>query len=179
VWTIHCDGAWCHAGAGAAAIITSHTGVKYRYAARVSFALESNRCTNNIAEYEVVILGLRKLRALGVTTCIVRTDSKVVTDQVEKEYSAKDPTLMQYLTAICNLERQFKGFTLQHVDCAKNEEVDALAKATAKGEALPSDVFYHVIATPVVRNPEGLKITQDTEGHRIVNLVMAEDWRAQ
>jgi hypothetical protein len=30
VWTIHCDGAWCHAGAGAAAIITSPTSVKHR-----------------------------------------------------------------------------------------------------------------------------------------------------
>jgi hypothetical protein len=58
VWTIHCDGAWCHAGAGAAAVITSPAGVKHRYAARLSFALESDRCTNNIAEYEVVILGL-------------------------------------------------------------------------------------------------------------------------
>jgi hypothetical protein len=29
VWTIHCDGAWCHTGAGAAAIITSPTGVKH------------------------------------------------------------------------------------------------------------------------------------------------------
>jgi ribonuclease HI len=78
VWTIHCDGAWCHVGAGAAAIITSPAGVKYRHAARLSFALESNRCTNNIVEYEAVILGLRKLRALGVTTCMIRTDSKVV-----------------------------------------------------------------------------------------------------
>jgi hypothetical protein len=78
VWTIHCDGAWCHAGAGAAAIITSPTGVKHRYAVRLSFALESDRCTNNIAKYEVVILGLRKLKALGVTTCIIKTDSKVV-----------------------------------------------------------------------------------------------------
>jgi hypothetical protein len=58
VWTIHCDGAWCHAGAGATAIITSPAGVKYRYVARLSFALESNKCTNNMAEYEAVILGL-------------------------------------------------------------------------------------------------------------------------
>jgi ribonuclease HI len=82
VWAIHCDGAWCHAGAGAAAIITSPTGVKHIYATRLSFALESDRCTNNIAEYEAVILGLRKLRALGVTTCIIKTDSKVVAAQV-------------------------------------------------------------------------------------------------
>jgi ribonuclease HI len=178
VWTIHCNGAWCHVEAGVVAIITSPTGVKYRYATRLSFALESDRCTNNIADYEAVILGLHKLRALGVTTCIIRTDSKVFSGQVEMEYSAKGPARMQYLTVIHSLERQFKGFTLQHVDRAKNEEADALAKAAAKGEALPSDVFYHVIGTPAVCNPEGLQITQDTEGHRIVNLIMAEDWRA-
>jgi hypothetical protein len=85
---------------------------------------------------------------------------------------------MQYLTAVCGLEKQFKGFTLQHVERNKNEEANALAKATAKGEALPSDVFYHVIGTPAVRNPEGLQITQDADGHRIVNLIMAKDWRA-
>jgi hypothetical protein len=140
--------------------------------------LESDRCTNNIAEYEAVILGLRKLRVLGVTTCIIRTDSKVVVGQVEKDYAVKDPTLMQYLAAIRSLERQFKGFTLQHVDRAKNEEADVLAKAAARGEALPSDVFYHVIGTPAVRSPEGLQITNDSKGHRIVNLIMTEDWRA-
>jgi hypothetical protein len=42
VWTIHCDGAWFHAWAGAAAVITSPMGVKHRYAARLSFALESD-----------------------------------------------------------------------------------------------------------------------------------------
>jgi hypothetical protein len=94
VWTIHCDGAWCHTGAGAAMIITSPTGVKHRYAARLSFALESDRCTNNIAEYEAVILGLRKLRALDLTTCIIKTDSKVIAGQIEKEYSSKEPVLM-------------------------------------------------------------------------------------
>jgi hypothetical protein len=77
-----------------------------------------------------------------------------------------------------SLERQFKGFTLQHVNRAKNEEANALAKATAKGEVLPFDVFYHVVSTPAVRNPEGLQITQDAKGHRIVNLIMTEDWRA-
>jgi ribonuclease HI len=137
VWTIHCDGAWCHAGAGATAIITSPTGVKHRYAACLSFSLESDRCTNNIAEYEAVILGLRKLKALGVTTYIIKTESKVVAGQIEKDYSAKDPALLQYLTAVRSLEKQFKGFTLQHVDHARNEEVDALAKAAARGEPCP------------------------------------------
>jgi hypothetical protein len=65
IWTIHCDGAWYHVGVGAAAIITSPAGIKYRYVACLSFALESDKCTNNKAEYKTVILGLRKLRALG------------------------------------------------------------------------------------------------------------------
>jgi hypothetical protein len=109
IWTIHCDGAWCHARAGAATIITSPTGVKYRYVVRLTFALESDRCTNNKVEYEAVILGLRKLRVLGVTTCIIRTNSKVVVGQIEKEYSAKEPMLMQYFSAVRGLEKQFKG----------------------------------------------------------------------
>jgi hypothetical protein len=66
---------------------------------------------------------------------------------------------MQYLSAIRSLDRQFKGFTLQHVDRNKNEEGDVLAKAAAKGEALPSDVFYHVSGTQAICNPEGLQIS--------------------
>jgi ribonuclease HI len=36
------------------------------------------------------LLGLRKLRALGVQHCIVKTDSKVVGSQIEKECIARD-----------------------------------------------------------------------------------------
>jgi ribonuclease HI len=138
-------------------------GLKYRYVAHLSFALESDKCTNNIVEYEAVILGLRKVWALGVTTCIIKTDSKVVADQIEKDYSTKELVLMQYLAAIQSLEKQFKGFTLQHIEKNKNEEADTLAKATAKGEPLPSDVFYYIVSTRAVRNPEGLQITQDAD----------------
>jgi hypothetical protein len=38
-----------------------------------------------------------------------------------------------------------------------------LAKAAVRGEALPSDVFYHVIGTPAVCSLEGLQITNDSE----------------
>ena len=50
-WIIYCDGAWGFAGAGAATIITSPSGVKMRYVARLEF-----QCTNNIAEYEAILL---------------------------------------------------------------------------------------------------------------------------
>jgi hypothetical protein len=61
---------------------------------------------------------------------------------------------------------------------SKNEETNLLAKATTKGDPMPSNVFFHTIGTPVVRNPEGLKITKDLEGQIIVNLITTEDWRA-
>ena len=52
-WVIYSDGSWGFAGAGAAAIITSPSRVKMRYDARLEF-----QCTNNIAKYEAVLLGL-------------------------------------------------------------------------------------------------------------------------
>ena len=57
---------------------------------------------------------------------------------------------MQYLADVRSLEKQFKGFTLQHVERNKNEEADTLTKVATKGEALPSNVFYHIIGTPAV-----------------------------
>jgi hypothetical protein len=113
-----------------------------------------------------------------VTTCIVKTDSKVIAGQIEKDYSTKEPVLLSYLAAIRSLEKQFKVFTSQHIKRNKNEEADTLAKAAAKCEPLPSDVFFHIVGTPAVRNLEGLQITQDAHGHRRVNLIMTEDWWA-
>jgi ribonuclease HI len=64
---------------------TAPSRAKYRYAARLSFALETDKCTNNIVEYEVVILGLQELRALMVKTCIVKIASRIVIGQIEKD----------------------------------------------------------------------------------------------
>jgi hypothetical protein len=41
-----------------------------------------------------------------------------------------------------SLEKQFKGFTLQHKEISRNEEADMLAKPAARGNPLPSDVFF-------------------------------------
>jgi hypothetical protein len=77
-WIVYCDGAWGSAGAGVAAILVLPSGIKLRYAARLQFHSEADKCTNNIAAYEAILLGLHKLRAIGVQTCPLRTDSKVV-----------------------------------------------------------------------------------------------------
>jgi hypothetical protein len=69
-WTIFCDGSWGTFGAGAVAILISPSKFKTCYAARLEF-----NCTNNIAEYEVGLLGLRKLRAMGIRRAVLKSDS--------------------------------------------------------------------------------------------------------
>jgi ribonuclease HI len=49
--------------------------------------------TNNIAEYEAILLGLQKFGAIGVQTCVLRMDSKVVSEKIEEECIAREPTL--------------------------------------------------------------------------------------
>jgi hypothetical protein len=77
-WLVYCDGAWGSTEAATAAILTSPYGIKLRYAARLQFTGKIDKCTDNIIEYEAILLGLWKLRAIGVQTCMLRTDSKVV-----------------------------------------------------------------------------------------------------
>jgi ribonuclease HI len=63
-------------------VLNAHLGLRSKYAARLAF-----KATNNIAEYEGLILGLNKAKALGVKTILVKTDSQVVAGQVKKEYT--------------------------------------------------------------------------------------------
>jgi ribonuclease HI len=53
-------------GAGAATILISPSRIKLRYAVRLQLNNEADKCTNNIAEYEAILLGIHKLRAIKV-----------------------------------------------------------------------------------------------------------------
>jgi ribonuclease HI len=64
-------------------VVTSPAGVVIRYAAQLIFA-NNEHSTNNTTEYEALLLALRKMKALGQQTFIIRTDSKVIQEHVEK-----------------------------------------------------------------------------------------------
>jgi ribonuclease HI len=140
-WLVDCNGAWGAIGIGAAAILISPSGIKLCYAARLQFNNEADKCTNKIAEYEAILLGLCKLRAIEVQRCTHRTDSKVVTRQMKREWIAREPTLEIYLTLIRRMENHFKGFTMEYIKRSKNTEADELAKAAARKTPLPADIF--------------------------------------
>ena len=165
-WIVHCDGAWCNDGAGIAAIIESPSGAKTRYAARLSFR-NIDSSTNNTIEYESLLLGLRKMKALGQQNFIVKSDSKVVRDHVEKDSEARKPELIEYLDAVRAMEKYFKGFDIVHIPRSMNGEADKLAKAAARKEQLPSDVFFKEIIEPSVKSKK----------EKQVSVISAEDWR--
>jgi ribonuclease HI len=83
-WLIYCDRAWGNFRVGAATVLISPSGIKLRYAARLQFTNKADKCTNNITEYESILLGLQKLRAIGIQACVLYIDLKVVSGEVEK-----------------------------------------------------------------------------------------------
>ena len=97
-----------------AAIIQSPSGAKLRYAAHLEFS-DPDPCTNTTTEYEALLLGLRKMKALGHPNFVIKSDSKVITDHVEKESEAKKPEMKMYLDAVRAIEKYFKGFTAIHI----------------------------------------------------------------
>ena len=86
---------------------------------------------NNIAEYEAMLLGLWKLRALRIRRCIIKSDSQVIVGHIEKNFAAKEPKLVRYLAAVRRMEKHFAGFTLRHIPRVENVEADELANTTA------------------------------------------------
>jgi hypothetical protein len=98
-WVVRCDGAWCHKGVGISTVVTSPTGIVNGYAARLIFA-DDVHSTNNTTEYEALLLALRKMKALGQQTFIIKTNSKVIQEHIEKESEARNPVLMKYLKKV-------------------------------------------------------------------------------
>jgi ribonuclease HI len=167
-WIVQCDGAWCYKGVGISAVVTSPTGVVIRYAAQLVFT-NNEHSTNNTTKYEALLLALRKMKALGQQTFIIRTDSKVIQEHIEKESEARNPVLMNYLEKVREMEKHFKGYSVQHIPRDDNNEADKLAKAAARNEELPPDVFFEIIREPSIKDSRP----------KVVNVVETLDWRAE
>jgi hypothetical protein len=70
LWVMHFNGAFNLPGAGAGAVLTSPSGDKLCYAIQLYFKPE-HKVSNNIAEYEGILAGLRAASALGIKCLIV------------------------------------------------------------------------------------------------------------
>jgi ribonuclease HI len=90
--------------------------------------------TNNIAEYEAVIRGLKQLAAeyseeiLKSSALTIRMDSKLVIEQLKGAYKVKHPNLVPRHLEVKNLlARSFGKVVFEHVYRERNVDADALA----------------------------------------------------
>jgi hypothetical protein len=67
------------------------------------------------------------------------------------------------------MERHFKGYSVQHIPRDDNNEADKLAKAAARNQAMPHDVFFKITKEPSIKETKP----------KIVNVVETPDWRAE
>jgi len=122
--------------AGAGLLFISPLGIHMRYVIRIHFA-----ASNNIAEYEALVNGLRIAIELGVRCLDVRGDSQLVIDQVMKASSCHDPKMEAYCKEVRKLEDKFHGLELIHVARRYNEAADELAKIASTQGTVPPDAF--------------------------------------
>ncbi|GJW01120.1 reverse transcriptase domain-containing protein [Tanacetum coccineum] len=72
-WTLLTDGASNPKGSGAGLVLIRPSGVEYTYALRLTFP-----STNNDAEYEALLAGLRIARKMNISNIKVRIDPKLM-----------------------------------------------------------------------------------------------------
>lgn len=81
--------------------------------------------TNNFAEYTAVISGLKKAKSLGGTEVECRTDSKLVVEQLNKNWKVKHPDMQKLFIEAYNLMQGFKKVEVKHVYREENKDADA------------------------------------------------------
>jgi ribonuclease HI len=144
-WTLYFDGSVMKTGAGAGLLFISPLGEHMRYAMRLHFL-----ASNNMAEYEALLCGLRIAIEMRIKRLDVRGDSQLVIDQVMKNASCHDDKMEAYSNAVRTLEDKFYNIELNHVPRRYNEEADELAKIAPGRITVPPDIFARDVARTFV-----------------------------
>ncbi len=95
--------------------------------------------TNNVAEYEALLWGMRAALALGATELLVKADSELVIKQLRGEYRVKNEGLKPLFLQAQALRRKFASIEFTHVRRAENADADALANEAMDGRCLVGD----------------------------------------
>jgi ribonuclease HI len=143
------DGSLMKTGAGAGLLFISPLGKHLRYVLRLHFP-----ASNNVAEYEALVNGLRIAIELGVWRLDARGDSQLIIDQVMKNSHCHDPKMEAYWDEVRRLEDKFYGLELNHIARRYNETADELAKIASGRTTVPSDVFSRDLHQPSVKTDD-------------------------
>ncbi|GJV66914.1 reverse transcriptase domain-containing protein [Tanacetum coccineum] len=156
-WTLFTDESSCVDGSGAGLILTSPEGTEFTYALRFQFT-----ASNNEAEYEALIAGLRITAQMGVRNVHVSVDSKLVANQVLGTYVAKEENMIKYLEKAKSMVSGFANFSISQVPRSKNKKADALSKIASTSFAhLSKQVLVEVLKEKSIQEKEVMTVVEE------------------
>ena len=128
-WMIHANGSSTKNAGGVGIIIRSPEGDIIKRAICLQYAT-----TNNEAEYEALLTGLKIAKTLGATKLDVHSDSQLVVGQVNGEYKAKEERMLQYLNLVRHQMSRFHEVKLTRIPREQNAVADQLAISASSNE---------------------------------------------
>ena len=84
--------------------MTSPTGYVVQYVLQILYT-----DSNNAAEYEALLHGLRMVVSMGIQRLEVRGDSNLAISQINGDFDAKDPKMADYRNAVLKMAAHFEG----------------------------------------------------------------------
>ncbi|GJV65218.1 reverse transcriptase domain-containing protein [Tanacetum coccineum] len=158
-WTLFTDGASNSKGSGASLVLISPSCTKFTYALRLNFT-----STNNKAEYEALLAGLRIAAKMKVQFINVNVDSKLVASQISRSYVAKNTSMIKYLTTVKECITGFKNFTIQNIPRKLNQKADILSKlANVAFNDLTKEVLVEVLSERTNRNEVSIVVEEEED----------------
>ncbi|KAG7564126.1 Cytochrome P450 superfamily [Arabidopsis suecica] len=121
-WKLYVDGSSSKQGSGIGIKLESPTSEILEQSFRLLF-----NASNNEAEYEALIAGLRLAQGVGAEEVVAYCDSQLVVNQFNGDYEAKDLRMEAYLEVVKGLSKDFKKFELIRIPRGENTTADALA----------------------------------------------------
>ncbi|GJX40720.1 reverse transcriptase domain-containing protein [Tanacetum coccineum] len=156
-WTLFTDGSSCIDRSGTGLILTSLEGTEFTYALRFQFT-----ASNNEAEYEALIAGLRIAAQMGVRNVYISVDSKLVANQVLGTYVAKEDNMVKYLEKTKSLIRGFANFSISQVPRSKNKKEDDLSKIASTSFAhLSKQVLVEILKEKSIQEGEVATVVEE------------------
>jgi ribonuclease HI len=101
-WVMYFDGSYTLKGVEAGIVLIPPKCDTLKYAIQIEFS-----ATNNIAEYEGLVIGLWLAKELTIRRLLIRGDSKLVPKQVQKEYDCNNDKMTEYLVEMRRMEKFF------------------------------------------------------------------------
>ena len=134
-WLLHCDGAsrGNPGPAGAGMVLFDPQG---RLQARKGRYL--GETTNNVAEYQALLLGLEEAQRLGVKQLRVLADSELMVKQLTGRYRVKSPHLIPLWRQAVNALKKFDAWAIAHVPREENHLADEAANRAIDQRAAAS-----------------------------------------